>query len=182
MENTVMKIVAFGASSSKKSLNKTLATYAAHLIEGAQVEVLDLNDFEMPLFSEDREAELGQPQAAKDFLAKLAAADGIIISFAEHNGSYAVAYKNIFDWASRIRRDVFQGKPVIHLATSPGPTGGANVLQAANGSAPYFSAEVKGSLSIPHFYDCFDLEKGECTNPEIKEKLQQTVNNLRSPQ
>jgi len=44
------KIIAFGASSSKTSINKKLATYAAHLFEGATVEVLDLNDYEMPIF------------------------------------------------------------------------------------------------------------------------------------
>jgi len=54
-----MKIVAFGASSSRTPINKTLATYAASLVEGASTEVLDLNDFEMPLFSEDKEAEIG---------------------------------------------------------------------------------------------------------------------------
>ena len=48
-----MKIIAFGASSSFNSINKALATYTANLVEGAEVEVLDLNDFSVPLFSED---------------------------------------------------------------------------------------------------------------------------------
>ena len=56
-----MKILAFAASSSKKSINKQLVTYAASLIENAEVEVVDLNDFELPIFSEDKEAELGSP-------------------------------------------------------------------------------------------------------------------------
>ena len=46
-----MKIIAFGGSPSKNSINKKLATYAASLFENAEVEVLTLNDFEMPLFT-----------------------------------------------------------------------------------------------------------------------------------
>ena len=50
-----MKVIAFGASSSRKSINKLLAAHAAHLVaqanESTEIEVLDLNDFEMPLFS-----------------------------------------------------------------------------------------------------------------------------------
>ncbi len=37
------KIIAFGASSSKTSINKQLATYAAKQFKDATVEVLDLN-------------------------------------------------------------------------------------------------------------------------------------------
>jgi len=55
-----MKIIAFGASSSRQSINKQLATYAASLVAAAEVEVLDLNDFEMPIFSQDKETELGR--------------------------------------------------------------------------------------------------------------------------
>jgi NAD(P)H-dependent FMN reductase len=102
-----MNIIAFAASSSRKSINKQLVRYASTLLDKAKVEVLDLNDYELPLFSQDKEEELGHPQLAKDFLAKIANSDGIIISFAEHNGSYTAAYKNIFDWCSRIEPKVF---------------------------------------------------------------------------
>jgi NAD(P)H-dependent FMN reductase len=49
-----MKIIAFGASSSKDSINKQLAAYAAGLFENASVEILDLNDYEMPFFNRCR--------------------------------------------------------------------------------------------------------------------------------
>ena len=120
-----MKIIAFAASNSKKSINKQLVIYAANLLEGAEVEVLDLNDYELPLFSVDKEQELGQPQLAQDFFAKIGASDALIISFAEHNGSYTAAYKNIFDWCSRINQKIFQDKPVVLLSTSPGARGGS---------------------------------------------------------
>ncbi|WP_375319996.1 NADPH-dependent FMN reductase [Aliivibrio logei] len=170
-----MKVLALAASSSSTSINKQLATYAAGLVPNADVDVLDLNDFEMPIFSEDKEKELGQLESAKRFFQKLGEADAIVISYAEHNGSYAAAFKNVFDWTSRIDMKVYQGKPVIMLATSPGPGGAASVLAAATGSAPYFAAEVKGSLSIPSFYDNFDMEKGELRNAELVEQLKTIV-------
>jgi NAD(P)H-dependent FMN reductase len=169
-----MKLLAFAASSSSKSINKQLATYAASQVQHSddvEIEILDLNNYELPLFSEDREAELGQPQLAQDFLAKLAQADAIIISFAEHNGYYTSAYKNLFDWTSRINRELYQNKPMVLLSTSPGPRGAATVLAAASAATPNFAGNVKASLSIPSFYDNFDVEKQVLTNPELIDKL-----------
>jgi len=166
-----MKIIAFAATSSRKSINKQLVSHAASLVKGAEVEVLDINDYEMPLFSEDREAELGKPQLAQDFLDKIASADALVIGFAEHNGSYTAAFKNLFDWSSRTLQKVYQNKPLVLLATSPGPGGAATVLAAAVGSAPFFDGNVKGHLSIPSFYDNFDMEKGQMKNAELADKL-----------
>jgi len=173
-----MKVLAFAASNSKNSINKQLATYAANLVQSAEVEILDINDYEMPIFSEDREKELGQPEQAQAFYKKLGEADAIIISFAEHNGSYTAAYKNLFDWTSRIDMKIFQNKAMLMLATSPGPGGASSVLAAASGSAPYFAADVKGSISIPSFYDNFDVEKGQLTNPELIDTLTTAVSLL----
>lgn len=170
-----MKVLAFAASSSKNSINRHLASYVANQIKGAEVELLDINDYEMPIFSEDREKELGQPEQAKAFYQKIGEADIIVISYAEHNGSYTAAYKNLFDWTSRIDMKVYQGKPTIMLATSPGPGGAATVLAAAQSSAPYFGADVKGVLSIPSFYDNFDLETGRLTNIELIDKVSALV-------
>lgn len=173
-----MKILAFAATSSTKSINNQLVSYTASLLEEAETEVLNLNDYELPLFSEDREAELGQPELAKAFLDKIGNSDALIISFAEHNGSYTVAYKNIFDWASRINPKVFQNKPMLLLATSPGPGGASSVLATAVASAPYFDGVVKASLSVPSFYDNFDIERGRINNDEIGRQLLTTVNRL----
>ena len=82
-----MKIIAFGASPSKNSINKKLATYAANLFENAKVELLDLNDYQMPLFSVDIEAEIGHHELAKAFLVKIASADFLVVSMAENNGN-----------------------------------------------------------------------------------------------
>lgn len=173
-----MKILAFAASNSTKSINKQLVSYAASLVEGAEVELLDLNDYELPLFSEDREKELGHPELAKAFIAKIASSDMLMISFAEHNGSYSAAYKNLFDWSSRMGKKVFQDKPMVLLSTSPGPRGGATVLSAATGSMPFFGGDVKASLAIPSFHENFDVERGELRNAELNAKLVEAVSRL----
>ena len=171
-----MKVLAFAASNSKKSINKQLVTYASKLIENAEVETLDLNDYELPLFSVDREEELGEPPAlAQQFFDKIGEADALLISYAEHNGSYTAAYKNLYDWASRIDMKVFQGKPMVMLATSPGPGGARNVLATATTSAPYFGGELKAELSIPSFYDTFDSETNTFKNKDIQAQLEQAV-------
>ncbi|MFZ6752891.1 NADPH-dependent FMN reductase [Undibacterium sp. Dicai25W] len=175
-----MKIIAFAASNSRQSINKKLVTHAAGLIEGAEVEVLDLNDFAAPIYSQDHEAEHGHPQQAKNFLEKINGADAILISFAEHNGSYTAAYKSLFDWSSRIQQKVFNEKPVIALSTSPGPGGAKSVLQAATTSLPYFGATVKASLSIPSFHSNFDAATGELSNPELKQQLQAALATLKA--
>jgi chromate reductase len=177
-----MKILAFAASNSGKSINKQLVAYAASLVEDAEVEALDLNDYELPLFSEDREKELGHPELAQAFLAKIAASNALLISFAEHNGSYSAAWKNLFDWSSRIGKKVFQDKPMVLLSTSPGPRGGASVLAAATGSAPFFGGNVKASLAIPSFYENFDVELGMLRNGELNARLIEAVSRLSESQ
>ena len=109
------KIIAFGASNSKKSINKQLATYAAGLFTNATTEVLDLNDFPVPTYSIDIEKEEGFPQAVHAFLNKIAEADLLVISMAEHNGNYTAAFKSLFDWMSRINVKLFQGKSIWHM-------------------------------------------------------------------
>lgn len=165
-----MKLLAFAATNNSQSINKQLVQYAASLVD-AEVEILDLNDFEMPIYSQDREQQGGIPEQAQSFYKKIGDADAIVISFAEHNGSYTAAYKNLFDWTSRINMKVFQDKPVVLMATSPGPGGAQNVLSAATGSADFFAMDVKGSFSLPSFFDNFDVEKGQITNGELADKL-----------
>ncbi|MEZ9564874.1 NADPH-dependent FMN reductase [Vibrio artabrorum] len=173
-----MKVIAFGASTSSTSINKTLATYAANLIEGADVKVLDINDYNVPMFSEDIEKEIGQAEGAQAFLSDLAEADAFVISFAEHNGHYPAAYKNLFDWATRIERSVFGEKPAVYLATSPGPGGAQTVLGTAAGSAPYFGGNVQASVSVPSFYDNFDFASGSISNEAIARQIKDAVAKL----
>jgi chromate reductase len=173
-----MKIIAFGASPSKNSINKKLATYAASLFENAEVEVLDLNNFQMPLFSVDIEKEIGQHELAKAFLAKIATADVLVVSLAENNGNYSAAFKNIFDWCSRITAKVFQEKPMLLMATSPGGRGGASVLEIAKKAFPFYGGNVKATFSLPSFDANFDTVKGGISNAELDNQLKEIIKNF----
>lgn len=163
--------MAFAASNSKKSINKKLVAYAAGLLPDADVEVFDMNDFELPLYSQDLEEEFGQPPLVAAFLSKISETDVLIISFAEHNGSFTSAFKNLFDWCTRFNRKVFQEKPLVILATSPGGRGGANVLAEANSILPRFGGNIKASIGVPSFSDNFDNDLGVISNSEINQQL-----------
>ncbi len=170
-----MKIIAFAGSNSQNSINKKLTTYAASLFKHANAEVLDLNDFEMPLFSVDREKEIGQHQLAIAFLEKLASADVLVLSLAENNGNYSTAFKNLFDWCSRIRKDVFQDKPMLLMATSPGGRGGKSVLEIAESNLPRYGGNIKAVFSFPSFYDNFDVESQSISNPDLDDQLKKII-------
>jgi NAD(P)H-dependent FMN reductase len=173
-----MKIIAFGGSPSKNSINKKLATYAANLFENAEVEVLDLNDFQMPIFTVDIEKEIGQHELAKVFLAKIATADTLVVSLAENNGNYSAAFKNVFDWCSRITGKVFQEKPMLLMATSPGARGGASVLEIAKKAFPFYGGNIKAAFSLPSFDANFDIVNGKISNPELDNQLKEIIKNF----
>ena len=172
------RVIAFAASTSSRSINRQLVGYATSLLHDAEIDILDLNDFEMPLFSVDREADLGQPEPARQFFRLIGECDGLIVSFAEHNGCYSAAYKNLYDWTSRIEPKVYQGKPMLLLATSPGGRGGRSVLDLALSQIPRFGGEIRGSLSVPLFYDNFDAETGRLSNPDLDRELVSLVQGL----
>jgi chromate reductase len=168
------KILVFGASSSKQSINKKFAQWAANQIKDVDVDLVDLNDFEMPIFNVDRESESGIPQLAHDFKQHIKDADAILISFAEHNGAYSTAFKNIFDWVSRIEMDIWLNKPMLLLATSPGGRGGSSVLNTAFTSFGYMNKNSVSHFSLPSFMKNFSEEKG-ITDPDLLNAFKQEL-------
>lgn len=149
------KILALGGSNSSKSINKAAAQYAAGLLENVEVEVLDLASLDLPLYSADLEEAQGIPEAAHQFISTIAAADGIVLSLAEHNGLPTAAFKNLWDWASRVEKDIWQNKPMLLMAASPGGRGGANVLSVISNLMPHFAGNVVGTFSLPGFHTNF---------------------------
>ncbi|NMH26860.1 NADPH-dependent FMN reductase [Flavobacterium silvaticum] len=170
-----MKIIAFAGSPSSHSINKKLVTYTCGLFENTDVEILDINDFEMPLFSVDREASSGKHRLAQAFLDKIGTADLLVISLAENNGIYSAAFKNLFDWCSRIRKDVFQQKPTLLMATSPGQRGGKGVLGYALENMGRYGMDIRDSFSLPSFPDNFDIHANRISNPLFDEELREKV-------
>lgn len=179
-----MKVLAFAGSSSKNSINKRLVEFAAQLFNEESTKILDLNDFEMPIFSIDKEKTNGIPQLAYDFSAEIEECDIILLALAEHNGAYSAAFKNLFDWLSRIPgKTVFQSKAIFLMATSPGPRGGSSVLEIAKNRFPFNGGNVVDSFSLPSFEETFQAKKG-ISNPTLLEeftlkieKIKQELNN-----
>lgn len=149
------KIIAIGGSNSINSINKTLAVYTAKLSKNTVVKELDLNDYELPLYGIDLENENGIPQDAHNLLNEIKEADGIVLSLAEHNGAYSTAFKNAFDWMSRIDGKLWSEKPMLLMATSPGARGGATVLDIAKNRFSYMGGNVIEAISFPSFFDNF---------------------------
>lgn len=170
------KIIALGGSNSKNSINRLLAQYAASLVNDAEVETVDLNDYELPMYSIDYETEHGVHDIAEKLLATIHEADGLVISLAEHNGSYAAAFKNAFDWMSRVNKEVWNDIPMLLMSSSPGGRGGATVLGAAKGTFPHLGGNIVADFSLPSFYDNF--KEDELVNQELKEQLIQAVQKL----
>ena len=170
-----MKILAFAGSNSSTSINKKLVKYAIDKLNISEFEILDLNDFEMPIYSTDREKE-GLPKLAYDFAEKIDTSDFLIVSLAEYNGNYSSALKNLMDWVSRVpERKIFGGKPMFLMATSPGKRGGETVLEIAGKRFPFDGATLVDTFSLPFFYEFFDAEKGivdEGKSKELDEKIE----------
>ena len=167
------KILAFAGSTSSTSINKKLATFAAENLEKTSFDVIDLRDFRLPIYGEDEEKN-GFPEDAKRFSSLLDNYDGFILSLAEHNGSYTVAFKNIFDWSSRLESTVFRDKPLLLMATSPGARGGQSVLKAGSERFSLMGAKELISFSFPSFYDNF--KEGKIIHKELFKSFKEQVN------
>lgn len=178
-----MKIVSFGASYSVSSINRAWAKYVGERIANAvsseaTVHSLDLNHYDLPLYTVEREAEIGLPEPAKQFVSDLMEADVVVVSLAEYNGSYTAGFKNLFDWASRVELKFFGGKPVVVTSTAPGPRGGLTVLQTAVERFPRHGAQVFVGPALPQFKVHFDLESGALVSEEWQNQLDQALQPL----
>lgn len=129
------KILAFAGSARRDSFNKKLIQIAAKGAEdaGAEVTLLDLADFPMPLYDGDLEAEHGIPENVKALKELFLAHQGLLISCPEYNSSITPLLKNTIDWVSRPVEGegplaAYQGKVCSIMAASPGALGGLRGL------------------------------------------------------
>jgi len=130
------KILAFAGSARTDSFNKKLVSIAAEGAReaGAEVTVIDLADYPMPLFDQDLEAGQGMPENAQAFKTLLMEHDGLLIASPEYNSAFSPLLKNVIDWASRATTEneapllAYKGKYAAIMATSPGGLGGMRGL------------------------------------------------------
>jgi NAD(P)H-dependent FMN reductase len=132
----MIKILAFSGSARKDSFNQRLVKIAAYGAEqaGAEVTVVNLGDFPMPLFNQDDEAEFGMPAPAREFKKLLIGHDGFLIASPEYNSAFSPLLKNALDWASRKEQPdeapllAYRGKLAAIMAASAGALGGLRGL------------------------------------------------------
>ncbi|WP_299017725.1 NAD(P)H-dependent oxidoreductase [uncultured Polaribacter sp.] len=167
------KILAFAGSTSSTSINKQLVTFTAKSLTKTNFDIIDFRDFTVPMYSEDEQKENGIPEDIVNFSKSLDTYDGFMVSLAEHNGSYAAAFKNIFDWCSVVNGKIFREKPVLLMATSPGAMGGRFVLAAAEQRFPRHAAKPIFTFSLPTFSENFKEDK--ITNTELLASLQEQL-------
>ena len=179
-----MKVLAFAASNSRRSINKKLVIHAAEVLSAevfpeAEVRVIDLNDYELPIYSIDREQADGIPAPAQELFDAIGEVDAVMISFAEHNGLYTAVYKNVFDWMSRINKGVFQNKALLAMSASPGGRGGAGVLKVVEDSVHRFGADLRATFSVPKFGDNFSEDEARLTSAELQSGLREALGRLK---
>jgi chromate reductase, NAD(P)H dehydrogenase (quinone) len=129
------RILAFASSTRRESFNKKLVAIAAQGAReaGAEVTLIDLKDFPLPLFDQDLEAEQGMPENGKKLKKLFIDHDGLLIASPEYNSSFPAVLKNAIDWVSRPAPGepslvAFRGKVATLMSASPGALGGLRGL------------------------------------------------------
>lgn len=130
------RILAFAGSTRRESLNRQALTHAVRGAReaGAEVTVIELRDYGLPLYDGDLEASEGLPEAAARLKALFQAHDGLLLACPEYNGSITPLLKNTLDWVSRPLGDEsgllpYQGKWAGLVAASAGTLGGLRGLR-----------------------------------------------------
>lgn len=172
------KVLFFSGSTRAGSYNKKLLAEAEGIAKslGAQTEVFDVKQQEIPFYDGDLEATSGMPEHAKALRSKMIGAQVIVIASPEYNSSFSAVLKNALDWASRgeaggSSREAYKGKTFVLLSASPGGGGGKRglvqlktVIEAVGGTV--FAEQ----FTLANAQGAFD-EKGSLKNPEQKCEL-----------
>ncbi len=96
------KILAFAGSNSSKSINKKLIDYASTLFNYSEVKVLDLSEYDAPVYSPDIQNKSGIPDSISKLLVEIKSSDAFVISTPEHNGMMTTSLRILWigfqDW------------------------------------------------------------------------------------
>lgn len=167
-------ILAFAGSNSSTSINHKLVAYVSSQIQEHNVKILQLNNYDVPMYSEDEEKK-GFPAMTRGLKQEISEVDALIISVNEHNGSWSAFFKNIMDWLSRLDRNFLEGKDILLMSTSPGKRGGLTALEFAKNMLPRFGGNIVESFSFPSFYENFSVEENKVINETLLLGLQEVL-------
>ncbi len=179
------KILAFAGSSRRDSCNKKLVTFAADQARkhGADVTLIDLRDFDMPLYNGDLESEEGPPEAATRLFNLMKEHHGLLLACPEYNSSITPLLKNTIDWVSRPREGeprlaAFTGKVAGLLSASPGQLGGLRGLVHVRSILSSIGTTVVPSqAAVSAAHEAFD-ENGAIRDDEVAERIEAVVSQL----
>jgi len=160
LNTTMASILALAGSNSSTSVNFKLVKYTTSLINDHDVELLNMASITFPMYSEDREKQLGFPEALEKLKEKIKKADALIISVNEHNSGPSAYFKNVLDWLSRADRNYLGNTQVFLMSASPGKRGGISAQEYVLSSLPRVGGTVAATFSLPSFYTNFHEEKG----------------------
>ncbi len=172
------KILAFAGSTRTDSFNKKLVKVAAVGASqaGAEVTIIDLRDFSMPLYDEDLERREGLPSNAKKLKDLMLANHGFLISSPEYNSSISGILKNTIDWTSRPRDDeppsaCFKDKVVGLMSASPGALGGLRGLVHVRAILENIGMmALPNQIAVSKAHEAFD-EQGMLIDKKQEEKV-----------
>ena len=174
-----VRLLAFAASLRKGSLNRKLLRVAAEAArsQGAQVDLAEFAEFDMPLFNGDLHDAQGFPPGAEALKRRLETVDGLLLASPEYNYSLPGTLKNAIDWLSRYRPVPLRGKSALLLATSNGAIGGVRGLWQLRIPLECLGVFVHPDMfPLPNGREAF-LEDGSLRDPQAAERLDKLVAN-----
>jgi NAD(P)H-dependent FMN reductase len=126
----VLRLLAFAASLRRESWNRKLLGLAVDFAReaGAEVDIAEFREFDMPLYDADLLALSGIPAGASELGRRVGAVDGLLLASPEYNFSLPGTLKNAIDWVSRARPMPLRGKSAFLLSASNGQIGGVRGL------------------------------------------------------
>jgi NAD(P)H-dependent FMN reductase len=159
-------ILAFAGSLRSGSFNKKLIRLGAEAARaaGAEVTLVDLRDYPLPLYDGDLEAKDGIPETGKKLKRLFLNHDGLLVSSPEYNSSIPGGLKNALDWVSRSEPgepplSAFAGKVAGLMSASPGLLGGTRGLAALRLMLGNIKVLVlPDQVSVPKANEAFDAE------------------------
>ena len=169
------RILAFSGSARRDSYNHKLIGIAAAGAKqaGADVTLINLRDFPLPLMDEDLEREQGTPENASKLKQLFIEHDGFLISSPEYNSSISPLLKNTIDWVSRRAEGeaplvAYRGKAAALMSASPGALGGLRGLVHLRAILGNIGVHVlPDQVAVPKAFEAFNEEE------QLKDERQQ---------
>ena len=173
----MLRLFAFAASLRQASWNRKLLGAAVEVARagGAEVDLAEFREFDMPLYDADLQASQGIPPGAQLLSRRIRAADGILLASPEYNFSLPGTLKNAIDWVSREKPMPLRGKSAMLLSTSPGLVGGNRGLWALRIPLESLGVHVHPDMfSLAQGDKAFDAT-GQLVDPAVRERLAKMV-------